>query len=183
MPSVTVVVFQLTDHGELVSVPIVVHAPVPPPARYWNAIEAMSVAVAVAVSVTVPRRVEPGSTAVPSGGVVSIVTLTDLSASTLPALSVDLNWMVWTPSLEWFAGAEMVTVVPVWKLPPSTLYCVEATPEPASIAVRVTVTSADCAPDGALLVVVGAVLSTRTFATFVEVVELPALSVAIACRS
>ena len=154
----------VTDHGELVSVPIVVHGPVLPPGRYSKAIEAMSGSVALAVSVTVPRRVSPGSTTPPPGGVVSIATSTDFSVSLLPALSVDRNWTVWTPSFEWSAGAGTTTVVPVWNGPPSILYWVEFTPEPVSTGVSVTVTSDCCGPDGALAVVVGGVLSTRTFA-------------------
>ena len=110
--------------------PIVVHGPELPPGRYWKAIEAMSGSVAFAVSVTVPRSVSPGSTTLPPGGVVSIVTSTDFSVSMFPALSVERNWTVWTPSFEWSAGAGTTTVVPVWKLPPSILYCVESTPEP-----------------------------------------------------
>src|SRR5262249_37678469 len=79
--------------------------------------------------------------------------------------------------------AGITTVVPLWKLPESTLYCVEATPAPSSVGVSVTVTSADCGPDGAFSSVVGAVLSMRTPVTAAEAVTLPALSVAIACRS
>ena len=145
--------------------PIDVQGPVSPLARNWNSIDAMSVAVALAVSETVPRKVEPGSPAVPSGGVVSIVTFAECSVSTLPARSVERNWIVWTPSFEWSAGAGTTTVVPVWKLPLSTLYCVVETPEPVSTAVRVTVMSEDCACDGAFAVVVGGVLSTRTLVT------------------
>src|SRR5205823_3895478 len=81
------------------------------------------------------------------------------------------------------ARAEIVTLVPVWKLPPSTLYSVWSMPEPASTPVGVAVPSADGGCAGALLEVAGAVLSTRTFVTALEVVELPALSVAVARRS
>ena len=73
--------------------------------------------------------------------------------------------------------------MPLWKLPESILYSVDATPAPSSVGVRVTVTSADCGPDGAFSSVAGAVLSMRMPVTEAEVVELPALSVATACRS
>src|SRR5207249_301540 len=72
-----------------------------------------------------------------------------------------------TPSLEWSAGAGIDTEVPVVKVAaPSILYWVEATPEVASVALRVTVTAVALQPAGALSVVTGAVVSTRTVAVF-----------------
>ena len=53
---------------------------------------------------------------------------------------------MWSPSFEWSVGAGISTVVPLWKLPESILYSVVATPEPSSVGVSVTVTSADCGP-------------------------------------
>src|SRR5437660_9719112 len=90
--------------------------------------------------------------------------------------------MVWAPSFEPSAGAGMVTLVPaVYVAFPSTLYSVTFTPEPASPALKVTVTGLDCQPLGALSEVVGFVLSTRRV-TVGDVVELPAASVATTCR-
>src|SRR5258708_11804631 len=66
------------------------------------------------------------------------------------------------PSFEWFAGALTVTVVPAVQLPPSTRYSVLAMPERSEPGVRVTVASVFWAPNEALSVVVGAVLSTTT---------------------
>src|SRR5687767_3455284 len=78
----------------------------------------------------------------------------------------------------------MTTVVPtVYVGLPSTLYSVTLMPEPPpSFGVRVTVTALDCQPLGALSVVTGFVLSTR-LVTKDDVVEFPAASVAITCRS
>ena len=70
----------------------------------------MSASVESVARTTVPRRVEPGSTWLPPGGVVSIATVTDCQSSTFPAASVDRNSIVWTPSFEWSAGAPTSTV-------------------------------------------------------------------------
>src|SRR5262245_39469553 len=99
-----------------------------------------------------------------------------------PALSTEKYAMVCAPSLEPSAGAGMTTLVPtVYVGLPSTLYSVALIPEPASFGVRVTVTGVDCQPPGALSVVDGFVLSTR-LVSGVEVVVLPAASVAITCK-
>ena len=45
------------------------------------------------------------------------------------------------PSFEPFDGAGIVTLEPAWKPPPSTEYSVTDTPEPESLAERLTVTS------------------------------------------
>jgi hypothetical protein len=63
---------------------------------------------------------------------------------------------------------------------PSTLYSVTFTPEPASFALRLTVTGLACQPLGASSVVFGFVLST-SFVRGAEVVVLPAASVATTC--
>ena len=60
--------------------------------------------------------------------------------------------------------------------PPSTLYSVTFTPEPASVAVRFTVTAVACQPDGASSVVAGFALSIVSL-TGADVVALPAWSV------
>ena len=69
-----------------------------------------------------------------------------------------------------------MAVVPVWKEPPSTRYCVEAMPESASDGVSVTVTAEERQPEGASSVVVGSVVSMRTVAER-SASTLPALSV------
>src|SRR5207245_1374876 len=145
--------------------------------------EGRAEAVDVALRGTGPGRVEPGSTAPPPGGVVSITTVAVWFASTFPVTSVERYVIVCEPSFEWSAGAGTRTIVPVCHAPPSILNSVVATPEPASLAVSVIVTSAECGPAGALATVDGGVLSTRTSVTAVEIVELPALSVATTCRS
>src|SRR5207245_8826255 len=142
--------------------------------------EGRAEAVDVALRGTGPGRVEPGSTAPPPGGVVSITTVAVWFASTFPVTSVERYVIVCEPSFEWSAGAGTRTIVPVCHAPPSILNSVVATPEPASLGVRVTVTSADCGPDGALSTVAGAVLSTRMPPTSAEAVGLPDLSVATA---
>ncbi len=59
--------------------------------------------------------------------------LTVLTGSTLPTESVDRNWSSWTPP------RVVETVVPFCHWPPSSENCVEATPDPASVALSVTV--------------------------------------------
>ena len=102
---------------------------------------------------------------------VSIFTWADLTASTLPTLSVDLYSMVQMPSLVCDPGA--VTVMPVSELyatqPPTAprlsvkRYSVLSTPEPpTSVGVSVTFTSLLRHVAGALSVVTGAVVSILT---------------------
>ncbi len=79
---------------------------------------------------------------------------------------------MWEPS-----AVGTFTELPVCQPPPSTEYLVVEIPEPASFALSDTVTGAFCQPDGALSVVVGAVLSTTIPLTAPEVVTLPATSV------
>ena len=86
------------------------------------------------------------------------------------------------PSFEPSLGAGTSTLVPLWNGPPSTEYSVADGPEPASEALRPTVTAEDCQPEGALSVVAGGVLSTRLVTTE-EAPTLPAASVASARRS
>src|ERR1700693_1874414 len=74
-------------------------------------------------------------------------------ASSLPALSTLQYSSVWTPSLV------IDTVVPVCAGAPSSEECVAATPDNASEAVRLTVTSLFTHADGALADVEGAVRS------------------------
>src|SRR5262249_33354235 len=89
----------------------------------------------------------------------------------------------WAPSFDPSDGAGITTLVPtVYVGLPSTLYSVTFTPEPASFAVRLTVTALECQPLGASSVVLGFVLST-SFVSADETVVLPALSVATTCRS
>ena len=90
-PSGTAVVSKRTAQGAEVRVPIAVQLfaprseysnatdPTPPPASAGDGSE----------RVTVPRRIEPGSTGEPLGSCVSIVTVACLTASTLPTLSVE----------------------------------------------------------------------------------------------
>ncbi len=84
---------------------------------------------------------------------------------------------MWTPSLVPSAGAATVTEAPVVQAPPSRLYSVCCTPQPASVAAKTTVTGVLCqvrsAPDW---VVLGAVVSIFTVQLLV-VSTLPAPSV------
>ena len=76
----------------------------------------------------------------------SIFTCAECCVSTLPALSVDHQVTVCTPSLLPSAGAATVTVVPLNEPPwgPSTVHDVLATPEPSSLGLSVTVTGVVC---------------------------------------
>ena len=112
----------------------------------------------------------------PVGSVLSMRTVAVSRGSVLPALSAERYSIVWAPSFEWSAGAGIRTDVPFWKEPPSTRYSVEAMPERASFAVRVTVTAELRQPAGALSVVIGSVVSMRTVAER-RLSALPALSV------
>jgi hypothetical protein len=89
-PSPTLVVSNERLYGELVSVPIVVHEP-PPAGRRWNATEARPeppVSPAELVSVTVWRRLAPGSSCALVGALVSdLATFEDVAVLQLPALS------------------------------------------------------------------------------------------------
>ena len=108
------------------------------------------------------------------GAVLSIFTWTVFAASALPATSVLKNVTVWSPSVS------SVKLVPVCCAPPSTEYFVEATPEPLSVGLRVTVTSPFTQVfDVPLIPVFGAVRSIWMPVT-VLVVLLPALSVQVA---
>ena len=119
----------------------------------------------------------PGSFAPGSGGVESIITVAVFADSMFPATSVEKNEIVWMPS------PETLTLVPEFQPPPSTEYCVFATPEPPSLGLRATVVAPDCQPDGALCDVLGGVLSTRLPPTTAEVVVLPATSETTTLRS
>ena len=66
--------------------------------------------------------------------------------------------MMWTPSP--LTG----TLVPEWAAPPSSDHVVAATPDAASDGLSVTVTAPLCQPAGALSLVAGAAVSTRTTA-------------------
>src|SRR5213083_634502 len=92
-PSVTLVVSNETEYGEAPSVPIVVHE-LPPAARRWNATESTpepSVSPAPALSVTVWRRLAPGSARIEVGAAVSdLASWDDVARATLPALSATL---------------------------------------------------------------------------------------------
>ena len=105
-------------------------------------------------------------------------------ASTLPTSSVEKNATLCVPSFEWSPGAGITTEVPWSTGPPSTLYDVDATPEPVpSAAEKLTVTGALLGLPGARRAeVVGAVWSTRTV-TAGEVKALPARSVVTTRRS
>src|SRR3954451_11589143 len=78
--------------------------------------------------------------------------------------------MAWSPSLE------SVKVVPLWAVPPSIEYDVDATPDVASTGASVTVTLLLTQElETPEMPVIGAVLSMLTFA-LVALVVLPALS-------
>ena len=119
----------------------------------------------------------PGSFAPGSGGVESIITVAVFGDSMFPATSVEKKEIVWMPS------PETLTLVPEFQPPPSTEYCVFATPEPPSLGLRPTVVAPDCQSAGALCDVSGGVLSTRLPATTAEVVVLPATSATTTLRS
>ena len=77
-----------------------------------------------------------------------------------------------------------VAEVPAVQLaPPSRLYSVKSTPLRLSVAVRLTVTSWFWAPDGALSLVTGRVLSITTSCGVTEQRPLPAASTAATQRS
>src|SRR4051794_21211571 len=108
-----------------------------------------------------PFRIPGVSVAVVVGVVWSTRTTTVCGVSALPPLSVDQYWTTCAPSDEIVNGAVYVCVGP-----PSIVYCVEATPESASVALSVTVTGETyqlCAPFGEagerLAVVTGGVVS------------------------
>src|SRR4051794_9621908 len=92
----------------------------------------------------------------------------------LPALSVLQYCSTWSPSVL------NSTDVPVWLAPPSTLYCVLATPDNASEALNVTVRLVLFQAGGAVADVTGGVRSMRTAGADDAVVELPALSATFA---
>ena len=115
---------------------------------------------AVRVTVTAELRQPAGASSLVSGSVVSMRTVAERRVSALPALSVERYSTVCTPSFEWSAGAGIETVAPFWKEPPSTRYCVEATPEPVSTTLRFTVTAELPQPAGASSLVTGLVAST-----------------------
>ena len=71
---------------------------------------------------------------------------------------------------------ETVTWVPLVQAPPSSLYWVPATPEPASLAVKCTVTAPLVQAAVASSVVTGAVVSMRTVQLLLASTE-PATSV------
>ena len=107
----------------------------------------------------------------------STITVAVCGDSTFPATSVEKNEIVWIPS------PETLTLEPLCAPPPSTEYVVFETPEPASLALSVTVTALGCQPLGASCVVVGFVLSTRREPTTFENAWLPATSVTLTRRS
>src|SRR4051794_41919750 len=74
----------------------------------------------------------------------------------LPALSVLQYCSTWSPSVL------NSTDVPVWLAPPSTLYCVLATPDNASEALNVTVRLVLFQAGGAVADVTGGGRSVRT---------------------
>src|SRR5712691_6174200 len=92
-PSETAVVSNDVEYGELVSVSIVVQEP-PLDGRRWKATEARPeppVSPALAVSVTVWRRLAPGSAWLEVGAVVSdLASLEEIAKATFPALSATL---------------------------------------------------------------------------------------------
>ncbi len=96
-----------------------------------------------------------GALLVVVGATVSIRTVAVLAASTLPATSTERKLSVVAPA------ALMVTEVPVVQVVALVEYSVRATPEPPALsaAVKATVTGVCDQPDGALLVVVGAMVS------------------------
>src|SRR3954454_19112125 len=102
------------------------------------------------------------------GAVLSILTWAVCSPSTLPALSVLLKVIVWSPSVE------SVKLEPFSEAPPSTLYSVWATSDRLSVADSETVTLPFTQVlEVPLIPVVGAVRSILT-AALVAVVERPA---------
>ena len=75
--------------GALVRVPIECHSS-SPASEYWKSTDLTPErALGLAVSVTVPRRYSPGSLGCDPGGLASISTSVDLTASMFPATSVE----------------------------------------------------------------------------------------------
>ena len=88
-PSSTPVVFQTALYGAVVSVVIVVQSS-SPAGEYWKATEAIPEgADGLAFSDTVPLRYAPGSLGWLPGGLASIRTSVECTASTFPATSVE----------------------------------------------------------------------------------------------
>src|SRR3954453_18571154 len=77
-----------------------------------------------------PLRIPGVSVAVVVGVVWSPLTVIECTSSTLPALSVDQYVTTCEPSVESVNGAVYVCAAP-----PSTVYCVDATPEPPELSV------------------------------------------------
>jgi len=86
---------------------------------------------------------------------------------------------VWAPSLPPSDGAGMVSEVPlVHVAPPSVLYSVTATPLPASLPLKPSVTSPSCqAPSAPLTLVAGAPPSILTVQLLAGLSVWPAASV------
>ncbi len=103
------------------------------------------------------------------GAVLSIFTVAVCVASTFPALSVLQNCTVCMPS------STNSTDEPVCVAPPSTMNCVEATPDKLSVADRISVTSPLLHVGSVEAVVAGACVSICT-GLLAALVELPATS-------
>src|SRR5206468_3178965 len=130
-------------------------------------------------SVTVAPTFAPGLVIVAVGAVLSTRTIATAELVVwLPASSVATTRTAWRPS-ETPVVSQLVPprVVQLPSPAGDNWYTVQSTPHSASLVVEASVTVARTFAPGLVIVAVGAVLSTRTFATVALVVTLPAPSV------
>src|SRR5919108_729203 len=175
-----------------------VQAP-PPAGERWNCAEATPEPPSAEFESTeiVPRTIPPalGAVTEPVGLVLSTRTFaTAADVTELPALSVVITRRSYSPSPRDVVSSDteygaLVSAEPMFVQLPvpagERWNCAEATPEPPSAEFASTeIVPRTTAPAlGAVTEPLGLVLSTPTFATTAEVVELPALSLVITRKS